>query len=216
MKKQWFQFELGLLCVLFYLSGCAVSPENPGQCALNCSKSVILGSDPTFQIKLISAVPKFTCATGLTQEVDFNGPVMAQFVVLDRDAAPAGGDMVGAGTGYNGTPVPNISINPLVLGIVSIPRTHPENVQIYQAGQTLPDGTVATGQTYYPYRYLGISTPKSNWCSDSCGVVTMEFVPVCPVAGATNNVSMQVSSGSVTSEVANFEIYTPEANEDRE
>lgn len=110
------------------------------------------------------------------------GPYSAQFVI---------GEKFDDGTPEGGfRPVPNISIEPLINGIR--PNLNNEN-----------DGDD---------RYRGILTPKENWCSDSCGVISLQVASVCPPVNGNNDLSIQVHSGALYSDEATFTITTPEEN----
>lgn len=84
------------------------------------------------------------------------------------------------------TPVPFASVNPVVYGALA-PVEDPNPEPIYQ----------------------GILTPKSNWCSDSCGVVTMQLLPVCPPTGQLTQVTVALDSGPLQSD-QNF-VFTVES-----
>jgi hypothetical protein len=58
-----------------------------------------------------------------------------------------------------------VAFQPVVYGRMSAARTNDEH----------KDG--ANGAT--PWKFAGIVTPSSEWCSDSCGVMTYEFWPSC-------------------------------------
>lgn len=75
------------------------------------------------------------------------------------------------------TPVPFISVAPAVYGDLA-PVNNPNPEAIYQ----------------------GILTPKSEWCSDACGVVTLQVLPLCPAAGRTTQTTIAVSSGALSSD----------------
>lgn len=108
------------------------------------------------------------------------GPFTAQFVI---------GEKFDDGTPNGGLrPVPNISIEPLLNGLR--PTLNNEN--------DADD------------RYKGILTPKSNWCSDSCGVISLQVASICPPVNGNNDLSIQVHSGALYSDEATFTITTPE------
>ena len=193
--------EISVYIALLFMCGCGVKPSNPGLCSLNCSGAVIGGADASYVISLATPAPAIQCPTGLTQLTAFSGPISTQFVIWDKYKDSNGHDVQ--------IPVPNISFNPLVNGGLVPTQSNSENVTKYPAGQTLPDGTTHNIDMYYPYQYVGIVTPKSNWCSDSCGVMTVEIWPYCPVAGSTNNVNVQVSTGAKFSETSQISITTP-------
>lgn len=75
------------------------------------------------------------------------------------------------------TPVPFASVNPIVYG------------DLAPVGDPNPEAN-----------YQGILTPKSDWCSDSCGVVTMQLLPVCPPTGVSAQVVVALGSGPLQSD----------------
>ena len=76
-------------------------------------------------------------------------------------------------------PVPNVAITPLVNGVLGTTQTHAD----------------LQGDT----RFTGIKTSPEEWCTDSCGVFTMEVVPAC-VQEAENQITVVASSGFVSSD----------------
>lgn len=82
-------------------------------------------------------------------------------------------------------PVPSISMEPIIVGLT---------------------GSANNGETDPAYR--SVVTPRANWCSDACGVVAMEFIPLCPGPGSTTEAILQVHSGALYSEPATFSIST--------
>jgi hypothetical protein len=163
-------------------AACSYSPADPGQCKLQCNNSIIMGNDPVFSVRLKSAIPSFSC--GATKAGSPIPGIRADFLtgeaILDQ-----GGMEVAI------RPVPNISVEPLVIGAVA---------------------TVEGAEADSAYR--GIATPRENWCSDACGVTSIQVVGLCPDAGTTSDLTIQLHSGAVYSEVAKFPIETrvPEAN----
>ena len=61
--------------------------------------------------------------------------------------------------------------------------------------------------------YIGIGTPKSKFCSDSCGVVTFDIYPLC-YDSTTNLISIQLFSGSVSSETYSMTINPPDTSKE--
>lgn len=75
------------------------------------------------------------------------------------------------------TPVPAASIAPIVYGdLAPVPDPNPEDV------------------------YQGILTPKANWCTDTCGIVTLELLPLCPATGRTTTTTIAMTSGPLSSD----------------
>jgi hypothetical protein len=88
-------------------------------------------------------------------------------------------------------PVPFISFNPVLEG-------------------KFRDVTSVRGDTEAgkDAKWLGVATPKDNWCSDVCGVMTLEVAPKCPASNGSNTVTIGVISGSLASEPVSFTVTT--------
>jgi len=170
---------LGCLALL----GCGADPQGfGGQCALNCANATIGSSD--FKIEVKSSAAKIQCAGTFTETKKLDGPIAVQFLVYKDDPAP------GQGGKTVRVPVPNVSIEPLVTGLMDYEAT---------------ESDLKEGSSSSAFRYSGIVTKGSDWCSDSCGVVTLEVQPLC-VSGATNSVNVQVHSGALYSDSAKIEV----------
>jgi hypothetical protein len=180
-----------LLVTLINLgAGCAYKPEDPGLCKLNCSSAVIGSNDLPLSMSLQSATNNVTCSAASAGQV-ISDPFFAQFLV--SEAFDAGVDQPGK------RPVPFISVEPIVNGLRSDLPEHNPNVEI-------------NGNIFTPARYKGIITPKDNWCSDTCGVVTIEVAAVCPPPGSTSEISIQMHTGALYSDVATFTTTTLDDN----
>lgn len=178
---------LFILMLSLLLAHCAYKPEDAGLCKLNCSDAIIGGADPNMVIELKSKVSAITCSVA-SQGQPLADPLLVQFVAAERY------DVGQASEGKR--PVPNLSFEPIVNGLRSELEVHNPNV-------TIENGV------FTPARYKGIVTPKSNWCTDSCGVATLEVFAVCPPPGQSGEVGIQIHTGALYSEeIANFTIST--------
>jgi hypothetical protein len=97
--------------------------------------------------------------------------------------------------------------------------TNPENGTVNE-GCDPATGGIAEGKTFNdvvvdPYNHSGIVTPKSEWCSDACGIMTVDVWPVC-VRGQSNSIAVSLRSGSVMSEPISIEVTHESADEDSE
>jgi len=177
-----------------------VGPEKdtPGSCSLDCSKARIGGSE--FLIKPFKglATRDMVCkslfaSNGVTEPL--SKPLMFKFTV-ERP-------IILTRTGKDGkiieeeksTLVGNVSIFPIVEGALDVAATNLEN------------GTISGGKVSPP-SVTGIVTPKSEWCSDTCGTVTLEAWPLC-VREADNNITVVIQSGSGNSDAATVIITNP-------
>ncbi|HYX39024.1 MAG TPA: hypothetical protein VE954_38460 [Oligoflexus sp.] len=175
-----------IMSVIPFTWNCSYKPEDPGLCKLNCSGAIIGSNDVPLSMSLKSATTQVTCDAGAAGQV-INDPFFAQFLISEAFEA---------GTAAPGQrPVPFISIEPIVNGLRSDLPEHNPNVEI-------------NGDIFTPARYKGIITPKDNWCSDTCGVVTIEVAAVCPPAGSSSDISIQMHSGALYSDIATFTATT--------
>jgi hypothetical protein len=166
-----------LAAIFAVVLGCSAEPENGagGSCVLDCSKSVI--ADSNFTATALSVGGTINClGVGEGQVAKLSAPVLAKFKITGE---------------FDGQTVPraNIGFDPVVVGMRSEQDTNPENATV----TTDASGVV----TVTPYKFAGVVTPKSEWCTDSCGVASVEVWPVC-VGGVTNTVSISIGSGAMT------------------
>lgn len=165
---------------------CSYKPEDPGLCKLNCTDAIIGSNDVPLSMSLKSNTNAITCSAAAAGQV-INDPFFAQFLIAE--SFDSGAEIPGQ------RPVPFISVEPIVNGLRSDLPEHNPNVEI-------------NGNIFTPARYKGIITPKDNWCSDSCGVVTLEVAAVCPPAGSSSDVSIQMHTGALYSDIATFTVTT--------
>ena len=169
----------GLVLILvgnFY--ACSYTPDSdPGQCRITCSKAVIGGNDEVFSMKVKSGKSGTQCAPSAVGATigPFNALFLIGEAIIDENKAVVGT-----------RPVPNISIEPVLIG------NRPG------LGNTNDDDI----------RYQGLYTLQDNWCSDACGVVKLDIASVCPGVGTSNDLSVQIHSGALFSEFAIFPIST--------
>lgn len=164
------------------LGACSYQPEDPGQCRLICGSSIIGGNNPEFTIALKTPVVTTECATASAGSPA--GPFRTGFLIGEAIKDQNGED---AGV----RPVPNISVEPIIVG--NRPTVSNEN-----------DNDT---------RYRGLLTLKDNWCSDSCGVVILDTVGLCPGISGSDELTIQVHSGALFSDFAKFPITTKAPDE---
>ncbi len=172
----------GVLALAAGISGCSAEPDGAGGlCEISCADAKIGSSQ--FKIKKVTPDVNLTCLGGFTGTRSIGGPILVQFMVIKE--ADLG---TGNGSKAREIPVRNISIEPLIRGVMDEAATADE---------------FKSGSTIVPYRYAGVKTPSAEWCSDSCGVVSLEVQPVC-IEGATNNVTVSIHSGGLFPDDANL------------
>lgn len=195
---------LAILMAALSVTTCSVSPEEtPGLCSLSCGSAKITAADPNFKILSNTSDLSYTCSASQANQA--LNPSLIYFTIvqaispLQNNGDNAGGDGAtegSSGEAYN-QPVPSASIEPIVNGLLSDEES--DNVN-----SPLVDGVRV------PIRYQGISTPSSDWCSDSCGVVGVEVAFRCPAVGESAENTVQIHSGALFSETVKISVSTQE------
>jgi hypothetical protein len=149
-----------------------------------CSLScgdAIIGSSD-FKIKATVGEWKLACLSSSSSITELD-PFAVQFDVYK--------EVTGSDDEIKKIPVPNVKITPLVNGVMGTNQTNDE----------LKNDS----------RFKGIKTGPSEWCTDSCGVFTLEVIPAC-VPGVENEISITARSGFASSEEPLKIIVTDETN----
>ena len=168
--------RFSIFLTIFLLQSCSASPEGVGGvCSLDCSAAKLGSSD--FTISQLSPDVNIACGGTVTGTRSLSGPLVAQFKITKTV-----NDSVGGEESSREVPISGVSIQPQVLGVMDDAATAAE----FKAA----DGSIQ------PYRYAGIVTPSSEWCSDTCGIVTLEIQPLC-VQNSTNEVRVSIHSGAL-------------------
>ncbi len=194
--------KLGKKCLILLvlsLSACAVQPDagSEGKCNLDCSSTAI-GSASGIGIKTITTDYTLNCGA-VTTPYSLGRPVTVKFKIYNEQ----GGDVFdpGADDGQFNVEIPitNISVTPEILGVRDACATSTDVATVSgSAGNCTVD----------PYEYHGIVTPRAEWCSDSCGVAVVEYVPVCLTQ--SHEISTTLMSGSATAVDAGTHTVTME------
>jgi len=177
-----------LIFLVFILVSCSQESdgENPGSCRLECSGRKAASSEA--KLKLLGFEDgNYSCSATVA------GPVTVRFMVYENVA-----DGLYTGVGQRGEdaaeadegallfskptirPIGGIGFEPWLNGAMSITNTAGE----FKSGSEEID----------PAKYAGVVTPSSDWCSDSCGVMTYQFWPECTDG---NEVQATVLSGGI-------------------
>jgi hypothetical protein len=174
-----------LLAAAFSLVSCSYQPEQAGLCKLVCGGSIIGANDSVVSMELMTPVVSTVC--GVSAAGSASGPYRTAFLigeaVLDQN-----------GESTSTRPMPNISIEPLIIG----------------------NRANANNENDADSRYQGIVTAKDNWCSDSCGVAILDTMSLCPPPGGSSELSVQIHSGAKFSDPAKFPISTKEPEKTEE
>jgi len=181
-----------LIGLIVTLASCSAQPEggNGGACKLSCSGSRIGGAE--FKIVALQQAITLACVGDFStkSEVALGSPITVRYKIyqdvvptFSSPAAAAGGATTGpANTNPSTIPAAGIGFEPVIYGSMALDKT----VADFKGS----DGNVN------PAKYGGIVTPPSEWCSDSCGVMTFEVWPNCVKGG--QKVTTSVLSGSVS------------------
>jgi len=158
-----------LLVVTAALSTCSVKPDGPGQCKISCGSAMIAPAD--YEIKTLTDDLNIRCAAA--------GNVMDTYVKFGVFKKSRVGDQP-----VRQVAVPNISVQPLVVGLVDTQ---------YNEGKS----------------YAGVQTSTDEFCSDSCGAVNLRVAVKCPTDDRSE-VAIYIHSGVLKSERALVTVESPE------
>lgn len=161
--------KLPFLALCLLLGDCSAETDDRNFCSLSCGGAVIGSSE--FKIEPARAAWSLACPLN-TVGVQEIAPFTVQFRVYKEVEGVSGGEK-------KKVPVPNIKITPLVNGILGTTQTHPDLAN--------------------DSRFTGIKTSPDEWCTDACGLFTMEVVPTC-VQESDNEISVIARSGFVSSD----------------
>ena len=152
-----------------FLVGCGGSDS--AQCPLNCSNAINASGSEAFSLRWKNDTISYNCSAN-QQGRDLT-PIRLQFQLLSND-----GDNV---------PGSFIRFDPKASGLRSIDAAEAAgNVSLIEG----------TSDEYDAPEYFGVATPQDEWCTDACGIGTINFVPRCPANGESGDVSMRISSGT--------------------
>lgn len=222
----WLQFfmqggAISVVALVLILSSCGVKEDTQikGLCQLKCGQKLL--SPGHFEIRPLFEGDEstITCNLGHTQASygalseserqklrSFDDATPFKFLVVKTAEAAGGGAEGGGGegpsTGTGGT-LPDGSVP---LGGVS--------VNVDTSGETgpfnpAPDKTHPDLQAFEVSRYTktGIATSPDNWCSDTCGVVSVDIHLFCPFPGTEQPGYIYITSGA-TSYVRTIKVKT--------
>ncbi len=167
------------------LAGCASEPDlenTPGTCKISCSKPKLASS--SMRVRILGEKVDYNCsakeATALT-------PVPIRFVIekprVNLPADISSGDPTLGGTAAQKVensndqwvPVSNVSFQPLVYaGIL--------------------DSTTEDTGAFDPSD--GVLNDVDTWCTDSCGVGSIDIRPMC-IPDTTNQIVLGILSGNI-------------------
>ena len=192
------------LLVFLAVVGCAVETDSElrGTCSLSCSEAKAPGAE----YEIVPLLPddatevSMSCSAPFraenTRVLPLNKPLQVKYLVYelvsdfgsrpldpreDPDGATPPDNKNGSGL-IERIPRGGIGFEPVLFGAMATENTNPE---IFDS----KNNTVSSG------KFDGVVTPRSEWCSDTCGVMTYEFWPVC-IEGAENGVIASLAAGA--------------------
>lgn len=193
-KNRIFILKISALLISFALLkiSCAASSDldngAPGVCPLNCGSSSLPSNDMRIRFLLpegITQATPFTLNCFDIANADYVNDVPIRFVVekprYPLPASEPGTEVIGGQIPRTNVdspdwvPVSGVAFQPLLLAGIMDPLNQ-ENQQLD--------------------RYKGIVTPETEWCTDACGVGSLDIKPRC-LSGAVNNISVGIISGSL-------------------
>ncbi len=166
------------------IASCSGSPdlqESGGACSLQCSGAIIAGDE--VHVRFMTAENLSLSCAGLKKGDPYPGAVPVRFIVERPKKKLPASQMPGETPSSDfethekyGIPVSGVSFEASILGGIMVTSTNPGDNR---------------------YRYAGIQTPVEEWCTDSCGVGSIEIQPTC--LEETNTVTVGIRSGSAFS-----------------
>jgi|GEM_PF-1822344 len=157
----------------------APEDENTGYCRLSCSETALAASN--YKIAPIIVPDDFACTADAVGEA-VSGKI-AWLITAPIDRIGGGGstaDVERSAIGFN----------------VSFGGS-PKFIDTTPAGNTDEPG------------HLGVITPQSEWCSDSCGLATVAVTGTCSADKAIDY-SVMLNSGAAVSEAVTWTSKKPE------
>jgi hypothetical protein len=205
--------NLILVLFTFFAFGCGSQSSDesqPGSCKLECSDRKVPSS--SFKLEPLFNIESLTCreaADGVPYALD---PIVVRYRVyeplsgnpgtpgravdpencLDRDERPNGP------YGPCERMIGGVGFEPWIIGAAALSATNDEHLN--------PAKTIAS-----PAKFEGIVTSRSEWCSDTCGIMTYEVSPMCLAGGFTAGI---LSGGIKMQESFSFNIDVDAADDE--
>ncbi len=165
-----------LFIVLIFIGGCASQASDeaqPGSCRLECSDRKV----PAASFKIEPLDPS-DITIGCYEGSEFGSPITVRYQIYEvlsgNPGTPARAVEAENCIDRADKPGPygpckrmvgGVGFEPWVLGAVSSGNTNTEHLDANNSPS--------------PAKFAGIVTPRSEWCSDTCGIMTYEVWPSC-------------------------------------
>ncbi len=172
---------LWISLVICLLQACGGDVTDDNFCPIDCS-STFSGKSGVNQVTVVnSSSQQYQCIN-----IDDPTPVTVRFLISKDNSAGTSSvefdDNEKANLNLQQQPLPRIAFTPLLEGVRDASKTNPTIVDVCDGCEGTPSaGSVVKVS---PYQFHGITTPKSEWCSDSCGVASYTFIPKCGPGGS--------------------------------
>ena len=172
---------LALAFISFKSCGPAEDENYPGLCTLSCDGAQILppgdyAIEPLFETAAFS----YLCSGPHKQPLPFEKPELLKFRVVKKNTDEVDKKFGGV-QGDIGSPLASVRVNISTTGYVW--STDPEHNKVAKIGE---------GKLL---EYTGIATTQDQWCSDSCGVVSVAVHLVCPIPDNSLQGALNIASG---------------------
>ena len=175
MRYLWIWF------LLTTLQGCGGDVTDDHFCPIDCS-STFSGRSDVYQVSVIGSDSQdYQCLSEAEPT-----PVTVRFLISKDNSEGTStvefNDFEKNNLNLPQQPLPRIAFTPILSGLRDANKTNPTIVDVCD-GCGGPSNNTDTIKVS-PYEFHGITTPKSEWCSDSCGVGTYTFIPKCGAVGS--------------------------------
>lgn len=181
---------------------CSVETDSEvrGSCSLSCTEPKV----PAGEYEVVPLMPddstdiELFCTAPFRAEnnsiLPYNKPLQVKYYIYelvppfgkrpldpreDPDGAAAPNDEDDVPGLMERVPKSGVGFEPVIFGAMATEKTNPEHYD----GSTVSSG-----------KFDGVVTPKNEWCSDTCGVMTYEFWPVC-IEGSDNSIVAGLAAG---------------------
>ena len=158
-------FSYGVVGILMR---CSADTAALNQCQIDCSKAKIPGPELIVK-RLFADTATWTCPKGYVGPVP--NPTLITFSFYYPPKADA--DPLATNAAKKSTPVGGVKFTPVIVGSLAATKTNPEFLGNNQ--------------------YSGVSTPSSEWCSDSCGIAQLQVFAQC--VGLQNDTVIGLRAG---------------------
>ncbi len=189
---KWLQSSVLLLVASALLITCAADPDldnSPGTCKISCKKPKNAGNNMRIRFLMPQALT-LDCQAKKTSEIV---PIPVRFVV-EKPRVSLPSDITSGSSTLGGTPAPSVDTTDSGTTNQWVPVSNISFQPVIFAGAL--KGTAVNSDGTFDPSYGVLNDPES-WCTDSCGVGSVDVQPMC-IPGSTNSVTMGIQSGNIS------------------